>query len=247
MKTATLNARPKVPHDYLDEWSDAIVAVAPWSISAAVPLLVAMVTTTAWLTVPAFIAGVVLTVVAAVRATIAHDYGVEGVFSPRARTVGFAAGAALLTSWVVVGIVLLTTLITDAIPYVATQVVTWDPVQLFVHPVQAWISTHAEGLAMSGSELGLCWGVSAAVLYVASGFGARGAWIGWTLIGAGTSGMAWSGAPEAAQRPVALGAAALAWALLSIPLFPRPTLTVERLIPAEFAQDSSRVTVEQDT
>ncbi|MEU5599212.1 hypothetical protein [Streptomyces sp. NPDC020298] len=84
-------------------------------------------------------------------------------------------------------------------------------------PVRQYLAAHTAQLPVSAGIAITVWqavGVGAFVLGILRATGARLIWTGW---GAATALMVWAGTP-ASGRPVAVGFAVLAWAVLSAPV-----------------------------
>lgn len=82
-------------------------------------------------------------------------------------------------------------------------------------PVRAYLNAHAVGLPATGGQLWTTWLVIAAILFVFAVGGARGARIGWVLLGVLTTAMVYAGT-AATGRYLAAGLTTAVWAVLSI-------------------------------
>ncbi len=87
-------------------------------------------------------------------------------------------------------------------------------------PVTSYLTVHSAGLPVSAAGVVTLWAVAAAVCWVGSLFGWRGARVGWTVVVAGTGWMVYAATP-APGREAAVAVALAVAALLSIPAYRR--------------------------
>lgn len=144
------------------------------------------------------------------------------------------AGGLLVLIAVISMIVLITKAGVGAInnlDVIAQHLLDWPVTGIVVTPIVGFITSHAAGLAADPALLTYVWGIGTAILYALACMRSRGARIGWIIVGACSTAMAYAGTPPPNQA-IAAGATMLAWALLSVFAFTaRPTAPIHVSVP----------------
>lgn len=117
--------------------------------------------------------------------------------------------------------------ISDGGQWIAAQ----PAVEMFTDPINGWFTKHAADLPVTAGTLAALWLTAGSVLFGFAVLRSRGAQLGWTLYGAGSTAMAWQGTTVETHRPVVAGAVVLAWCLLSVLALRRSTPTRVRPVP----------------
>lgn len=112
-------------------------------------------------------------------------------------------------------------------------------IRLFTDPITSYISTRAPGSGLDARQLVTMWGGAGVILALLALLDSRGARIAWPLYGAANVAMAYYGAADTvAHRPLAAGAAGLAWCLLSVIVLHRASSPAPAVIVRDVVREA---------